>query len=301
MKTQLLIPDRKILTRVFLILGLLIHPTIIQAHSSSVFAEMAEMTGGTAIMLPKPKEGEEDDTVWCTAFNIIMGTIRPTITAITPLKIPLDSTVDLLITAPNANFNSSSAVRIDGSNITINELTVQSATKIRASISVPTTATRQFYDVFVDTTVGTEKETAQGKCALEVVEKPSTPQILSINPSKVQQNATIDIELKGINTDFKTGSVLQIGNGITGTITEVISPTHLKASVQVNETANTGFYHVTVNTDSQVARDTQPGGALLVLSDAYTIPVIKSITPSQVGQGKTITVELSAADTNFIK
>ncbi|HAI69521.1 MAG TPA: hypothetical protein DCM38_08820, partial [Gammaproteobacteria bacterium] len=66
MKTQLLIPDRKILTRVFLILGLLIHPTIIQAHSSSVFAEMAEMTGGTAIMLPKPKEGEEDDTVWCT-------------------------------------------------------------------------------------------------------------------------------------------------------------------------------------------------------------------------------------------
>ena len=299
MKTQLLIPDRKILTRVFLILGLLSHPTVIQAHSSSVFAEMAEKTGGTAIMLPKPKEGEEDDTVWCTAFNIIMGTMRPTITAITPLKIPLDSTVDLLITAPNANFNSSSVVRIENSNITINEITVQSATKIRASISVPTTAARQFYDVFVDTTVGTEKESAQGKCALEVVEKPSTPLILSINPSKVQQNATVDIELKGINTDFKTGSVLQIGTGITGTVTEVISPTHLKASVQVDETANTGFYHVTVNTDSQVARDTQPGGALLVLSDAYKIPEIKSITPSQVGQGKTVTVELSAADTNF--
>lgn len=299
MKTQLLIPDRKILTRVFLILGLLSHPTVIQAHSSSVFAEMAEKTGGTAIMLPKPKEGEEDDTVWCTAFNIIMGTMRPTITAITPLKIPLDSTVDLLITAPNANFNSSSAVRIENSNITINEITVQSATKIRASISVPTTAARQFYDVFVDTTVGTEKESAQGKCALEVVEKPSTPLILSINPSKVQQNATVDIELKGINTGFKEGSVLQIGTGITGTVTEVISPTHLKASVKVNETANTGFYHVTVKTDSQVARDTQPGGALLVLSDAYKIPVIKSITPSQVGQGKTVTVELSAADTNF--
>jgi post-segregation antitoxin (ccd killing protein) len=300
MKIQLLIPERKNLMRVSLILALFFHPTIVLGYSSSVFAEMAEMTGGTAITISKPKEGEEDDTVWCTAFNIIMGTVRPTITAITPLKIPQDSTADLLITAPNANFNSSSVVRIEGSNITINQTLVQSATKISANISVPTTAARQFYDVFVDTIVGTEKETAQGRCALEVVEKPSTPQILSITPSKVQQSATVEMEIKGINTLFHpSNSVLQIGNGITGTITEVVSPTHLKASVKVDEKADTGFYHLTVKTDSQVARDTQPGGALLVLSDEYKIPVIQTITPAQMGQGKTTTVELNADNTHF--
>jgi len=286
------------LTRFFLTLSLLIigsTPLFAQDTSSSVFCEMSAMTGGACLKIIKPELGEEDKegtectTISSVVFNVIMSTIRPSIAAITPLKIPRDSTADLLITAPNANFNSSSTVRIDGMGEP-NKIDVLSATQIKANVTVPSTATLKFYDVFVDTTVGTETETAEGRCALEVTEKSNDVQILSINPSKVEQGSTTEMEIYGNNTDFSAGTpVIDFGDTrITTTDLEVHNPTHLTATINIDSNVTTGFYHATITTNGEVARDIEPGGALLVLSSDFKIPTIDSLTPNQVQQGKTV-------------
>jgi hypothetical protein len=281
------------LTQFFLILSLLIIDTaslFAQDTSSSDFCQIAALTGGACVKITKPEDGEDDPTISCSAFNIIIGTIRPSITSISPLKMPLDSTADLLITAPNANFNSSSTVRIEGSNIVINEINVLSATQIKANVTVPSTAAREFYDVFVDTTLGTETETAEGRCALEVIEKSEDVQILSINPSQIAQGSTADMEIYGNNIDFTAGvPVVDFGDTrITTTQLNVHNSTHLTATVNVDASAPTGFYQVTVTADGKVARDIEPGGAFLVLSSDFKIPTIDSLTPKQVQQGKTV-------------
>lgn len=286
-----------------------------QALSSSVFGEMAKKSGGIVVTPPKPNpednvEDGECSTISSVVFNIIMGTIRPTVTAVKPMQVPRDSTADLLIIAPNANFNSSSSVQIlqkDGSNsgIIINDTMFVSATRIQANVTVPTDLAVMFYDVLVTTQMGSSTpETAKGTCALEIVEKPTNPQILSITPGTVTQDSTEEMDIKAINTQFdSTTPIVDLGDGINVTVKEVVSPTHLKINLQVEQNASTGFRHVVVTTGSEVARDTQIGGevgALLVLSSDYDIPEIKSITPEQGQPGQTITnMELQAEDTHF--
>ncbi|MDM8557357.1 Calx-beta domain-containing protein [Candidatus Parabeggiatoa sp. HSG14] len=304
MKPKILTSANKWRQLVSLIFSVLIGaiPLGAKALSSSVFAEMAEMTGGSVVTLPKPKEGEDDLTIQCTAFNIIMGTLRPTITAITPMKLPLGSTTNLLITAPNANFNSSSTVQIKESNITINDdsLVVLSPTKIQINVTVPDSAALKFYDVLAETTLGDKVESAEGRCALEVVEKTSSTQILSISPNKISQGSTVDMDIYGNNTDFSVAPPsLDMGTGVTANVKEVLNPTHLIATVDVAQTADSGFRKVIVTTSGIDARDVQPSGALLVTS-IPTIPLLTSITPNQGQQGKTIEdVNIQGANTHF--
>ena len=286
---------------VLLLLKLLVssNPLTADELSSGIFCEIAEISGGTCVTLPKPEEGDDDPTVWCTALNIIMSTIQPTITGITPLKIPREGTANLLVTAPNANFNSSSQMRIEGSEVTINQTKVLSPTKIQVNVTVPHTAALQFYDVFVETQLGEETEAAQGVCALEIVEKPAGPQILSITPGKVEQGTFVETEIYGINTHFDASSVLDFGEGVTASIKEVISPTHLIATVDVAKTALIGFHPISVITGAEEAEDVQAGGALLVLSSLHEIPLIESLTPKQGRQGNTMTLTLNGAKTHF--
>jgi len=295
------------LTLVLLALSVFLIPTQLRAEglSSSVFAVMAEMTGGTVITLPKPTEGEDDPTIQCAAFNIIMGTIKPTVTAVKPMKLPLGTTVNLLITAPSANFNHASTVRIlqadeRNSGIQINAIEFVSPSKIEANVTVPTTTARQFYDVYVDSPLGGDTETAKGACALEVIEKPANPLVLSVSPSKLTQNSTTAMDIYGSNTHFDTATpVLNLGNGITATNIVVHDPAFLTATLEVDETSPDGFRNVTVTTGAEVANDSQAGGSVLVLPSDLAIPLITEVSPLQVPRDNTVLITLTGSKTHF--
>lgn len=252
--------------------------------SCNIFSQLANESGGSGVCLDK-------GDISCFVGNIIKGTIQPTITAVTPLGIPRDSTLDLLINGIKTNFTSASSVTV--ADLTVNKTTTLSPTQIVANVTVPASVVTGMHDVLVSTNT----ESARGGC-LEITERVATPQLLSISPTQVKAGFKGTATLYGTNTHFTPESKVNLGAGITATVTEVISPTQLQISMEVATTA-TGFHDLQVTTDSEIAKDNQIAGPLLVTSFSG-LPSITTVEPASGQQGTPITLTISATNTHFL-
>ena len=68
---------------------------------------------------------------------------------------------------------------------------------------------------FRDVTVTTGGETARGIGALQVVEAPAAPAVVSVSPPVVAAGSTRDVTISGALTHFGAGSVADLGDGVT--------------------------------------------------------------------------------------
>ncbi len=184
------------------------------------------------------------------ALNIMLGTIQPTVTVVTPTKIPQGGTLDLRITASNSNFNLFSVVQIDGG-ITINDKIVISPNQLIVNITVPTNISLNRYDMQIDTTLADGSiETAHGIGVIAIEAPPEIPEIIST--VSLQNNSQILIS--GINTNFTSNSTSLKFDDDKIAITKLIvhSKTLLEAQIYINNGFKFGLHDITIITADEV-------------------------------------------------
>jgi Quinohemoprotein amine dehydrogenase, alpha subunit domain III len=128
------------------------------------------------------------------------------------------------------------------------------------------------------------------------------PAVAAVNPSALPQGTTLDVELTGSNTGFRSGAstVAIAGSGVSVVSADVLSPTRIIARLAVAPGAAAGFRDVTVGTDrGDGSIETATGiGAVQVVAPPSG-PTVLSVTPSTVVAGSTRNVTISGGLTHF--
>ncbi|MFK5969579.1 MAG: carboxypeptidase-like regulatory domain-containing protein [Candidatus Marithrix sp.] len=204
------------------------------------------------------------------ALNVMLGTIQPTITAVAPNKLPQNGTLDLSITASNANFNQSSIVQIEGG-ITVNDKILLSPNKIIANITVPANTNLNRYDMQIDTTLADGKiETAHGIGVIVIEEIPENPEIIST--ISLQNNSKILIS--GIKTNFTANTTSLEFDDSNIAITKLIvhNDTLLEAQIYITNGFKFGLHDIIVTTGNEIVTSQ----LLITKSNAIiTTPIVK--------------------------
>jgi Matrixin len=129
----------------------------------------------------------------------------------------------------------------------------------------------------------------------------ATPAVAAVSPSVAPQGTTLDVELTGSKTGFRSQSTVAIaGAGVSVASTGVLSPTRIVVGLTVAPGAATGFRDVTVSTDrGDGSIETARGlGAVQVVAPP-SVPTVLSVTPSTVTVGSTRDVTISGGLTHF--
>ena len=125
----------------------------------------------------------------------------------------------------------------------------------------------------------------------------------SISPSSSESYTSLDVVLTGTNTNFELGSNTLVtftpSNGGVNTsplvveYTEVLSPTELRVSIFIPQTATIGKYDVLI----------QGGSTDLQLKERFSVvsppAVLQSISPSSAESNTSLDVVLTGTNTNF--
>jgi hypothetical protein len=164
-----------------------------------------------------------------------------------------------------------------GANITVNSLTVNSATSATASITIDPLAALGARNVTL--TTGGEIVTLTGGFTVNA----GPAAISNVAPNNGQQGQALSVVVTGTSTHFAQGSsTVSFGAGITpGSIT-VTSPTSLTVNIAIDPAAALGARTVTVSTPNETAS----------LANGFTVnagtPVLTSVNPNSGVQGQTI-------------
>jgi len=129
----------------------------------------------------------------------------------------------------------------------------------------------------------------------------ATPAVAAVSPSAAPEGTTLDVELTGSKTGFRTSSTVVIaGSGVSVASADVLSPTRINLRLTVAPNAPTGFRDVTVSTDrGDGSIETAKGiGAVQVVAPP-SVPTVLSVTPSTVAVGSTRAVTISGGLTHF--
>ena len=287
-------------------------PTLGTQTSVQTFGSISAATGGVMVAIPGIKTGNVTETARYrnVGTNIAVSATLPTVSVVAPGDGPLGTTIDLAITGANTNFQSASVLSFSGTGITVNLRLVQSATQILANVTIAPGATLGFRDVTVTTDLGGGAiETASGLGAFNVAAAPTTPTVTSVSPANAARSSTLDVTIRGINTNFTAASVPVLCIATCTTVgghdsqivvnsVTVISATALVANITVGATATVAFRSVSVVTGAEVARETMTG-PFLVTAVQLAIPRLTSIAPPSANTGQTLTVNVVGQNTTF--
>ncbi len=202
------------------------------------------------------------------------------------------SVASVVITGQATHFAQGTTVANFGGGVTVNSLTVNSATSATANITIDPATSAGFRTVSL-TTAGESASLTNG-----FIITAATPVLTSVAPTSGQQGqALASVTLSAQFTHFVQGTtVIDFGAGIAvGTVT-VNSPTSATVSLTISPTANTGFRNVTATTGVEVVTLTsgfsiQPGPA-----------VINTLAPANGPQGgSNIGITITGTNTNFLQ
>ena len=176
-----------------------------------------------------------------------------------------------------------------GPGITVNSLTVSSATSAVANITISPTATIGSYSPTV--TTGGEVATLTGGFSVTA----GVPTLLTALPGTIQAGATGNIVITGEFTSFQQAfTTVSFGSGITVNFITVTNFTQLTANITAAANAAVGGRTIQVNTNSQ---DLQLSGAFSVLAGTS---VITQINPNFGNPGQTLNVTLTGLYTAWV-
>lgn len=270
----------------------------------TTFSNISSATGGFFVAIPGINGGSASEVTRYvnTGTNLAISAVLPAIALVTPTGAPQGTTLDVEFRGSNTNFRAGgSTVSIAGSGVTVNSVTVQSATRLLANLTIDAGATLGFRDAQVVTTLGTGAiETARGLGVMNITAAVVTPTTLSVIPPQGARGTTVDVQISAAAITLTSASTVQFGPGVTVLEQTVTGPTQMRARLQIGGTATIGYRRVSISTPGAgTAVDNSPAGAFQVVAAGPVIPTILSITPSEVRTGETATLTIVGSNTSF--
>lgn len=199
-----------------------------------------------------------------TQFNVSTATL----VSINPYHAAQSTTLNVEIVGRYTHFVQGTTSVLFGPEITVNSLTVKSATDLVANITTtysnagtPTPTQPGWQAVYV--TTGTEQLlTGFG------VDPPAVPTIVSVSPSSAAQGSSTNVTITGSLTSWSAAQTEAIlGAGVTVSNLTVTGPTSATAIIAVSPTAPVGGNSVVMITGSEIESSTAfsvtPGTALI--------------------------------------
>ena len=170
------------------------------------------------------------------------------ITQLTPNTGLQGTTLDVGITGTNTHFCCTTPPNITvgtfGPGISVNTLTVNSATSATANITIAANATVQQNNV----TLTTQGEVATIPLGFTI--QSNTPVVSFINPTSGSQGTSLDISVTGSFTHWSlANTTADFGSGITTSVTAVPDNTHATVHLVISPTAATGNHAVRMITN----------------------------------------------------
>lgn len=196
--------------------------------------------------------------------------------------------LDVTLTGQFTHFVNGTSTANFGAGITVNSLTVSSATSAVADVTISSTATLGSRNVTI--TTGAEVATITGGFSVLA----GVPALSSVAPTSAQAGATENVVITGAFTSFQQGvSTVSFGSGITVNSVTVSSGTQLTANISVDPNATVGSRDVTVTTNSQN----------VTLSSGFAVtpgtPVITQINPNIGNPGQAVAVTIYGQYTSW--
>ncbi|HEY6446118.1 MAG TPA: Ig-like domain-containing protein [Acidobacteriaceae bacterium] len=229
-------------------------------------------TAATGLRLVTFTTGGEIETTYYNVTSTPVG-----IYLVAPYRAPQNDTLNVSITGLNTHFvQGTTQVIFGGPQITVNSVTVSSATKLVANITtsylyngVTTASPPGWQTLYVNT--GAEQVTGGFS-----IDAPATPTILRVNPTNAAQGSTVDVTITGSLTNWVQGtSNLIMGAGVTVANLQITSPTTATATISVAPTAPIGGNSVIMVTGSEYDGGQ---GFSVTPSSAYITNVAPNVT-----------------------
>ena len=216
-----------------------------------------------------------------SAVSFTVNPPAPTLASVSPASGVQGTSVPVTLTG--TNFVAGATVATTSSGITVGSVTVVSATKITATLTIAASAALGAANVTVTSTGGTS-----GAAVFTV--KPPAPVLTSVSPASGVQGTSVPVTFTGAN--FVAGAMVVANrSGITVTSLTVVSATQITATLSVGAGAATGTVSLVVATS---------GGASSAVS--FTVnppaPTLASVSPASGVQGTSVPVTLTG--TNFV-
>lgn len=198
------------------------------------------------------------------------------------------SSLNIVVAGQSTSFTQGLSSVNFGAGVTVNSVSVASATSLTANITIAAGAA-----------VGTRTVTVT--TGSEVVSLPSgfqvtagTPRILSLNPASVMQGQTANIALGAEFTNFVQGvTQASFGAGVTVNTITVTSGTSLSANITVGPAAAVGPRTITITTGTEVVT---LAGVFQVMAG---VPQFTLISPVSAPQGASLQLNVTSSFTNF--
>ena len=201
------------------------------------------------------------------------------------------SNLDIAVTGQTTHFVNGVTTASFGGDITVNTVTVTSATTATVNITLNDFATPGLRTV----TLTTNGENASLVNGFNVVA--GTPRILQVTPAAAQQGQTLTLAVIGQFTSFVNGTTTaSLGEGITVNSVTVTSATSASVNVTIAALATIGTRTVTLTTGGQSASSLDGGSFFSVTRGPAAIA---SVTPSSGRQGQNLTVTVTGTATHF--
>jgi len=213
------------------------------------------------------------------------------IASLNPTSGALAQTLAVTVTGTTTHFVQGTTTAYFGTGITVNSLTVSSATAATVSITINPTTTLGGRTVTM--TTGSEVATdingfsvSQGSAA-----------ILSLNPATGAQAASVSVAVVGSNTNFQQGvTTASFGPNIGINSVTVTDLTHATVNITISGSATVGTQSVSLTT----------GGEIASLANSFTITSgtaqITNVNPGSGNQGDTADlISITGQSTHWVQ
>jgi hypothetical protein len=173
-------------------------------------------------------------------FTVNAATPVPALTSVSPSGGAQGSAVNVTLTG--TNFAAGATVGGSGNGLTVSNVVVASATQIKATFTLTSTATTGGHNIFVTTGGGNSNvQTFTINAAV------ATPALTSISPNSARRGTTTNVTLTGSN--FIAGATLGIsGSGVTVSNVKGVGGTQITATLTIGSGAASGARQISVTT-----------------------------------------------------
>lgn len=258
--------------------------------SSDPDAAAVDETGLVSGVAPGTATITAASASWRATAAVTVNRPAPALTSVTPSAGQRQQTLDLVLTGSNF---AAGVTTVDlGDGITVDDVAVTApgAATVRVTIGAGTQLGARNVSV---TTPAPGGGTATLDAGFTVLAEHPSPTLTSVSPAEGQREETLAVTLAGAG--FAAGlTTVSFGPDITVSAIEVVSPTSLKATIEIASAAAQGARAVSVSNPA-------PGGGTASLTDGFTVlaanpvPALSGVNPTSGQRQATLDVTLTGS------
>jgi len=201
------------------------------------------------------------------------------------------SNLNITVTGQGTHFVQNLTTAFFGNDITVNTVTVTSATSAIVNVTLHDFATPGLRTV----TLTTGGENASLVNGFNVTA--GTPRLSTVSPGSGQQGQTLNVAVVGQFTNFVNGTTTAgFGAGITVTGVTVTSATAATVNITISPLASVGSRTVTLSTGTEIASSLAAGSFFTVTAGTAAIA---NVVPSSGRQSESLSLTITGTNTHF--